>query len=213
MILEVLLSIFDVDSLLKSGGLLIIFLIVYGQTGLFFTFFLPSGAMLFTAGVWIATGDLNYSLFTTCAALIVAAMLGNMTGYWIGWKTGPMFYKRQDTRFFKKEYLIKASSFYHKYGGWALTGGPFFPIIRTFSPIVAGILKVTLQRFVFFTLIGSTLWIVSFVMSGYLIGIVPFLKPYLTYVILIIIVIVTVPLVIRIIRQLNKSNKTEEFEK
>jgi len=197
-------GIFDPESLIRYGGLVIMFLIVYGQTGLFFCFFLPSGAVLFTAGVFVATSDLQYSIFTVCSILILAAFSGNVTGYWFGRMAGPLFYNRKESRFFKKEHLKVAETFYYKHGGVALMAGLFFPIIRTFAPIVAGILKVNFRRFILFTLAGSILWISSFISAGFLLGSMPALKPYLKYLIILIILIVTTPVVIGIIKKFKK---------
>jgi len=198
---------FDAESLIRYGGLFILFLSVFCQTGLFFCFFIPSGALLFTAGVFVATGDLHGNLFVVCSLLSMAAVLGNITGYWLGRKAGPMLYKRKDSRFFKRKHLDKAEAFYRKYGNIALAAGLFFPIIRTFSPVVAGIIKLDFRRFVFFTFIGSALWISAFVTAGYLVGLMPFLKQYLKYIVLGIILIVTTPVLIGIIRNLNKIEK------
>src|SRR5437773_3211052 len=206
-ILNNLISIFDVESLIRYGGLLLAFVMVFGQTGLFFCFFLPSGAVMFTSGVFAATGDLPQSIFSICIMLTGASLLGNMTGYWIGRKTGPLLYERKDSRFFRQKYLKAAEAFYKKNGGLALAAGLFLPFIRTFSPVVAGIIKVNFRRFVFFTFIGSLFWVFSFVMAGYLVGRMPFLKPYLRYIIIAIILIVTTPVLIRIIRQLKKATK------
>lgn len=128
---------FDAESLIRYGGLLIVVLAVYGQTGLFFCFFLPSGALMFTAGVFVASASLDYNIVMVCCLLIVAALAGNVTGYWFGRKTGPLLYNR-DSKFFKQKHLKAAEIFYTKYEGVALAAGPFFPIIRTFSPIVEG---------------------------------------------------------------------------
>jgi membrane-associated protein len=198
---------FDSDWIIRSGGLLIMALSVFCQTGLFFCFFVPSGVFLFTAGVFVATGDLHYNLFIVCSVLIIASVLGNVTGYWLGWKAGAMMYKRSDSRFFKKSHLDKAEAFYKKYGNLALAGGLFFPIIRTFSPVVAGIVKLNFRRFVLFTFIGSVLWISTFVIAGYLVGIMPVLKQYLKYIVIGIILVVTTPVVIGIIRNLNKAKE------
>jgi membrane-associated protein len=198
---------FNPESLIRYGGMLVIFLVVFGQTGLFFCFFLPSGALLFTAGVFVATGGLPYTIYTVCGILVIASFLGNITGYWFGWKTGPLLYKRKDSRFFKREHLQIAGSFYKKYGGIALTAGLFFPIIRTFAPIVAGMIGVKFRRFILFTFIGSVLWILSFVLAGYFLGSIPILKAWLNYIIVIIILAVTTPIVIGIIRRFKKAQK------
>jgi len=192
---------FDAESLINYGGLLLLFLAVYGQTGLFFCFFLPSGGLLFTAGVLIATGSFDHTLFTVCSLLIIAAILGNITGYWFGRKTGPLLSQRKDGGFFRQQHLQAATNFYRKYGAFALAAGLFLPLIRTFAPIVAGMIR----RFLLFTTIGAICWIVSFVMGGYLIGSLPFLKPYLKYIVIGIIVLVTIPIVIRIVQEFRKK--------
>jgi len=201
------LSIFDIESLIRYGGLLLVFLSVYGQTGLFFCFFLPSGGLMFTAGVFVAAGSLHYNLFTICSLLTLASMLGNTTGYWFGRKTGPLLYKRKESKFFRREHLNAAENFYKKYGGLALAAGLFFPIVRTFSPIVAGMIKMNFKRFILFTFIGSALWVTSFVSAGFLIASMPFLKPYLKYIIIAIIIMVTIPTVIRIIKEFKKAGR------
>jgi len=198
---------FDSESVIRYGGLLILFLSVFCQTGLFFCFFIPSGGLLFTAGVLIASGDLRENLFVVCSVLIIASVLGNITGYWLGWKTGPVMYKRRDSRFFKRKYLDKAEAFYKKYGNISLAAGLFFPVIRTFSPVVAGMIKLSFRRFVLFTFIGSLLWISTFVIAGYLVGIMPFLKQYLKYIVIGIILCVTTPIVIGIVRSLRNAGK------
>jgi len=202
--LKEFLSVFDIESLIRYGGLLLVFLAVYGQTGLFFCFFLPSGGLMFTTGVFVATGVLHHDIFIVCSLLVIASVLGNMTGYWFGRKTGPLLYKRKDSKFFKREHLKAAENFYNKYGGIALMGGLFFPIIRTFAPIVSGMIKLNFRKFTLFTFIGSVAWISSFVLSGYFLAKMPFLKPYLKYVIIAIIVLVTTPIIIRILRELKK---------
>jgi len=197
---------FDSESMIRYGGLLILFLAVFCQTGLFFCFFIPSGGLLFTAGVFVATGDLGENLFVVCSLLSIASVLGNITGYWFGWKAGPMLYRRRDSRFFKRKYIDKAESFYRKHGNIALAAGLFFPIIRTFSPVVAGVIKLDFRRFLLFTFIGSVLWISTFVIAGYLVGIMPFLRQYLKYIVIGIILCVTTPILIGIARNLNNTS-------
>jgi membrane-associated protein len=136
---------FDAESLIRYGGLLLVFLSVYCQTGLFFCFFIPSGAFLFTTGIFVATGDLHGNVFLLSLLLTIAAILGNLSGYFLGWKAGPLMYQRKESRFFKRTHLDKAEAFYRTYGNIALTAGMFLPIIRTFSPIVAGMIKLDLR--------------------------------------------------------------------
>jgi membrane-associated protein len=197
----------DAESLIKYGGLLLMFFFVFASTGLFFCFFLPSGAVLFAAGVLTATGDLTYSVFIVCLLLTAAAFLGNCAGYGFGWKAGQLLYSRKDSRFFKKQHLVAAENFYKKWGTLALTAGYFLPIIRSFAPVVAGMIKMKLQRFVLLSIAGAAVWILSFVLAGYFIGSRPFLKPYLKYIVIGFILVVTVPLVFRIVRELKQSGK------
>ena len=210
-----LLSVFDMEAMLRYGGLILAFLVVFGVTGLFFCFFIPVGALLFTAGLLAASGGLQYDIFTICSLLVLASVLGNLTGYWFGWKMGPFLYRKEDTRFYKKQHLTTASSFYNKYGWMALTLGMYLPIIRTFAPIVAGIVKLNFRRFIFLTIIGSIIWISSFVLAGYFIGSSPTLKPWLKYIVIGFVLVVSIPLIIWVSRELRKmrranKKKTEE---
>lgn len=197
---------FDSESMIRYGGLFILFLAVFCQTGLFFCFFIPSGGLLFTAGVFVATGDLRENLLVVCSLLIIASVAGNITGYWFGRKAGPMLYRWKDSRFFKRKYIDKAESFYRKHGHIALAAGLFFPIIRTFSPVVAGVIKLSFRRFLLFTFIGSVLWISTFVIAGYLVGIMPFLRQYLKFIVIGIILCVTTPILIGIVRNLKNTS-------
>jgi len=198
---------FDIESLLSYGGMALVFLTVYGQTGLLFCFFLPSGGLMFTAGVFIANGKLDTNLFTACIILTIAAILGNITGYWLGFKTGPLLNQRKDSRFYQGRHLQAAREFYGRHGGTALIAGFFFPVIRTFSPMVAGMIKMNLQRFLLFTIIGSMAWITCFVSAGYAVGRLPLLKPYLNFIVPAIIIIVTFPMLIRIFKIFRKPVK------
>ena len=206
-ILHDFLKILDPESLISHGGLLIVCLLVYGSTGLFFCFFIPTGAVLFTTGIFIATGELQYDLLGGCSLLILAAILGNLTGYWFGWKTGPLLYKRKDSRFFKKQHLTTAETFYNKYGWLALTVGLYLPIIRTFASIVAGMVRLRFRRFILLTVTGSVVWVLSFVLAGYFIGSRPYLKPWLNYIVIGFILVVTIPLIIWIFKELSKMKK------
>jgi len=212
-VLTGLLSIFDVEALIKYGGLLIILLSVYGSTGLFFCFFIPIGAVLFTAGILVATGGLHYDIYTVCSLSILASVLGNLTGYWFGWKAGPALYRRKDSKFFRKHHLTTAESFYKKYGWLALTIGLYLPIIRTFASTVAGMVKLSFRRLIFLTCTGSVVWILSFVLPGYFIGKMPFLKPWLKYIIILFIILVTIPMIIWIrkeLKNLREINRNKE---
>jgi membrane-associated protein len=200
-----LLKFFSTESLIRDGGLLLVFLFVFGQTGLFFCFFLPSGGLMFTTGVLTASGLLKYNIIWVCAFLTLAALLGNITGYWFGRKTGPLLYKKNDSKFFRQQHLNAAKEFFSKHGGLASAGALFFPILRTFAPIVAGMVKMNFTRFVVFAFTGSLVWVTGFVLTGYFIASIPALKKYISYIVILIIVMVTIPVIIGIIKKLNKG--------
>ena len=211
--LNIFLFVFDIESLIRYGGLLTVFLLVYGSTGLFFCFFIPTGAILFTAGIFTATGVLHYDIFTICIILIIASIAGNLTGYWFGWKAGPLLYKRKDSKFFKKQHLKTAETFYNKYGWLALTVGLYLPIIRTFASVIAGMVRLDFRKLMLLTITGSIVWILSFVLAGYFIGSRPYLKPWLNYIVIGFILVVTIPLIIWIFKELRKmrrENKSKE---
>lgn len=196
----------NAESWISYGGLLIVCLSVFGQTGLFFCFFLPSGGFMFTAGVLAASGSFDNNVLVICALCAVAAVAGNATGYWFGRTTGHLLKDKKDSGIFRRQYLVSAETFYKKHGATALTAGVFLPLIRTFAPIVAGMIKLDFRRFLLFVTIGSIAYTFSFTLAGYLIGSMPFLQPYLKYFIAVIIVTVTVPVVIRIIKEFRKSS-------
>jgi membrane-associated protein len=178
--------------------------VTFCSFGLFFCFFLPIGAILFTVGMLTATGDLVYSIYTICFLLILSGVAGSLAGYGIGRSTGTFFYTRKDTRFFRRKYLIATEEFYKKYGAMALIAAYFLPIIRTFAPLLAGITGMKFQRVLISTIIGSVSFILSFVLAGYLIGNLPVLRPWLKYIVAGFILVVTIPLVMRIIREMKK---------
>ena len=172
--------------------------VIFAETGLFFGFFLPGDYLLVLAGLLCATNILDVSIVVLLLSLIAAGILGNFTGYWFGYRTGPMLFKRNESFFFKKRYVTMAEEFYAKYGGMALVLGRFFPIIRTFAPIFAGVVKVNFRKFTIFNIIGSVMWVCILTLVGYFLGkkYPDEIKYYLKYVILGLILITSIPLLI-----------------
>ena len=202
----------DAEELLRSGGFYLLLIVVFAETGLFFGFFLPGDYLLFLAGLFCASGLLPVSIYTLCGGLLVAAILGNYTGYWFGRRTGPMLFKRKESLLFKRKYIVAAEEFYHKYGALALIVGRFMPIIRTFAPIFAGVVRVDIGRFTFLNIAGALLWVGILTLSGYFLGQrFPQIVDYIEYIIIGFISITTVPLVITVLRKsLKKNNKIEK---
>ncbi len=194
----------DAESIIRYGGLVVVCLLVFCSIGLFFCFFLPIGAVLFTVGLLAAKEDLLPSLPVVCLLLIASAVAGSITGYGIGRSTGKFFYSRQESRFFRRSYLSSTEAFYKKHGSMAIAGSYFLPIVRTFAPVLAGIIKVKIQRFIILSTIGSAGFTLTFVLTGYLMGSVPFLQPWLKYIIGVFVLIVTIPLIIKVIKTMRK---------
>ncbi len=196
----------DAQSILSKGGFYLLLIVVFAETGLFFGFFLPGDYLLFLAGLLCSSGMIDVSLPTLLFSVMAAGILGNYTGYWFGYRTGPVLFKRDDSLFFKKRYVVMAEEFYDKYGGMALVLGRFFPIIRTFAPIFAGVVKVDFKKFTLYNFTGSIAWVCTFILGGFFLGRkFPQLKDYLEYIILILIIITTIPLVIAFVKK-GKTN-------
>lgn len=190
-------NLLDAQAIISKGGIYLIFFIVFAETGLFFGFFLPGDYLLFLAGIFCATGLLNVSIYTLLATLFFAGLLGNYVGYWFGYSTGRVLFNRNDSFFFKKRYVYMAEDFFKKYGGMALVFGRFFPIIRTFAPIFAGVAKVKFKTFTLYNLLGSLLWVLLLTLLGFFLGRrFPGIIHYMPYIILGLIAFTATPIVI-----------------
>jgi membrane-associated protein len=199
----------DAHSIIAKGGFYLLLVVVFAETGLFFGFFLPGDYLLVLAGLLCAMGKVDVSIYTLVVSLILAGVLGNYTGYWFGYRTGPVLFKRNESIFFKKRYVTMAEGFYAKYGGMALVLGRFFPIIRTFAPIFAGVVKVDFKKFTIFNFIGSITWVSTLTLSGFFLGrkYPEEIKDYLKYVVLGLIAITTIPFIVAFLKR--KLQKTE----
>lgn len=187
---------------------LILFLIIFCETGLVVTPFLPGDSLLFAAGTFAAGGALD-PVWLFCL-LSLAAVAGDTVNYWVGNLVGPKIFHWEEVRFFKKEYLIRTHEFYEKHGGKTIIIARFIPIIRTFAPFVAGIGKMTYFRFFSYNVIGGLAWIVIFIFTGYFFGTLPMVKRNFTLVIMAIIFISILPGIIEYLRQRRRSLKKEK---
>ncbi|MDA9555246.1 DedA family protein [Pelobium sp.] len=201
----------DAQQIIHKGGFYLILFVVFAETGLFFGFFLPGDYLLFLAGMFVATGKLDVSIFVMVVGLILAAICGNFVGYWFGYRTGPVLYNRKDSFFFKKRYLKAAEVYYNKQGAFALIMGRFVPIVRTFAPIFAGVVKLDIKRFAFYNFVDAVLWITSLTLLGYFLGkrFEREVNEYLSYIILGFILITTIPLLTALIKR-NGNNKIDK---
>lgn len=189
---------------------LILFLIIFAETGLVFTPFLPGDSLLFAAGTFAALGSFNLPLLFII--LVIAAILGDTVNYWIGNYIGPKIFSQEKIRFLKKEHLQKTHNFYEKHGGKTIIIARFMPIIRTFAPFVAGIGSMTYGHFIAYNVIGGITWVAIFVFGGYFFGNIPFVKSNFSIVILAIILISVLPGVIEFFRQRALSKAGAESQ-
>ena len=200
----------DAEALIRSGGFYLVLFIVFAETGLFFGFFLPGDYLLFLAGLFCASGLLEVDITTLCVGLFVAGVAGNFTGYWFGWRTGPMLFKRKDSWLFKRKYVVMAEEFYHKYGGPALIIGRFVPIIRTFAPIFAGVVRVDFKKFTLYNVSGCLIWVTSLTLSGYFLGReFPQIINYIEYIIFGFITLTFSPIIIALVKRRRQLNKKD----
>ena len=179
-------------------GYATLFAIVFSETGLLVGFFLPGDSLLFTVGVVAGAGKLD--IVVIVVLLIIAAILGVGTGYALGSKAGPKVFERPDSRFFKREHLLRTQEFYDKHGGKTIVYAQFVPIIRTFAPFVAGVAKMPYRRFAFFNVFGSIGWVTLMTMSGYFLGEVPFIRQNFEKVVIAIVLISVAPIVIHVLK-------------
>jgi membrane-associated protein len=204
----------DPEKLLKEGGFYVVLFVIFAETGLFFGFFLPGDYLLFLAGMFVATGRLDVNIFVLLPGLMIAAILGNFTGYWFGRKTGPVLYHRNDTFFFKKRYLQAAEAYYNKQGAFALIMGRFVPIVRTFAPIIAGVVRLEFKKFALYNIIGAILWIASLTLLGYFLGkkFEKEINQYLLFIILGFITITTIPVLYAFLKRRTGINQTDQHK-
>lgn len=180
--------------LVKLIGYPGLFAVVFLESGVFFGFFLPGASMLFTAGL-LSSHDF-FNIWVLIPLISFAAFLGDNTGYWFGNKVGYRIFLRPDSRFFKHAYLEQAKDFYERHGVYAIVMARFIPFVRTFAPIVAGVVKMRYREFVFYNIVGALTWGAGVTFLGYYLAErVPLIGDYLTQIVLIIIGLSLVPLV------------------
>ncbi|MFA6955058.1 MAG: VTT domain-containing protein [Thermoanaerobaculia bacterium] len=192
---ELLSLLTDPQQLIRWGGYVGLFAIVFTETGLMFGFFLPGDSLLVTAGLFAAKGDLDIVMLN--ALLMLAAITGDATGYLIGRRMGPALYRRQDSKFFRRSHLIKTRLFYEKHGGKTIIIARFVPMIRTFAPVVAGVAGMQYRRFAVFNIVGGIGWVLSMTLTGFVLGrMIPNIDKHIEVVILSVIAISFVPAVL-----------------
>ncbi|MCA6450155.1 MAG: VTT domain-containing protein [Chitinophagaceae bacterium] len=226
MLADILLSSFHWSQLLQPqfyiehGGLWLILFVVFAETGLFAGFFLPGDSLLFVAGIYssnianeiIATDNEYLGLAILLVLISAAGIAGNMVGYWFGRKVGPAMYGWKENMLFKRKYLRQAHDFYEKHGGGAIVIARFIPIIRTFAPIVAGIVEMDRRKFVLFNIVGCIGWVFSMLFGGHFLQkwiLSEFgfdLKDHLEVIVLGIVLVTTFPIIYKLIFHKQKES-------
>ena len=177
--------------------------IVFAETGLLVGLFLPGDSLLFTVGVVTGAGELD--IVKVCTLLTVMSILGDQSGYFLGYRTGPRIFRKKDSLFFKQDYVKRTQDFYEKHGGKTLIYAKFVPIVRTFAPFMAGVGRMKYSRFLMFNVVGGVLWVVSMTMAGYYLGGVPFVRRHFEKVVIGIVLVSVLPVIIQIVKSRRGS--------
>lgn len=201
----------SLNGIIQNYGIwtyLFLFLIVFCETGLVVTPFLPGDSLIFASGALAAMGSLNVTAFFT--TFFLAAVIGDTVNYHIGKKIGAKLLERENIKYIKKDHIIKAHKFYEKHGSMTIVIGRFIPIIRTFVPFVAGMGEMYYLKFIVYNILGGFLWVSLFLGGGYFFGNLPFLKNNFSVVLVAIIAISVVPAIIAFIKERKNVNKDED---
>lgn len=197
-----------IEWIIHNGGLYVLLLVVFAETGLFLGFFLPGDSLLFAAGLYtneLAEDFFNVHYSVIIVMVIIASILGNMVGYWFGKKTGPLLFEKKDTFLFRKKHLIRAKEFYEEYGKGTIFLAKFLPLLRTFAPIVAGIVRMKRSTFNFYNIMGSIAWVGTMMLGGHFLQgwvLKKFdfsLKDHIEAIAIVIILITTLPVIYKIV--------------
>jgi membrane-associated protein len=192
---------------LAAAGIVVLMLVIFAETGLLIGFFLPGDSLLFTAGLLVANGTLDVSIWTMILLLPLAAIAGDQTGYTIGRVSGPRIFNRPDSRIFQQEYVDKSYAFFEKYGGRTIVLARFVPIVRTFAPVVAGVSKMSRRVFTTYNVVGAVLWAAGVPLLGYYLGQIDWVAENVEKVLIGVVVLSVVPIVVEVVRARRVRHK------
>lgn len=205
-------SAFGPDRLIETFGLVGLYAVVFAESGLLIGFFLPGDSLLFTAGAVAAgvlegTVDVHFNIWAVVAGVFVAAVLGDQVGYLFGRRVGPALFGRPESRFFRREHVESAHHFFERHGPRAIVLARFVPVVRTFTPIVAGIGTMRYRTFVTFNVVGALIWGVGVTMLGYWFGGVPWVRRHLEVTVLAVVVISMLPIAVEFVRHRSRRGR------
>lgn len=183
--------------------------IIFAECGLLIGFFLPGDSLLFITGLFIASGAIDINIWIACVLLVIAAILGNVTGYWIGHRAGPALFARPDSRLFKQEYVEHTHRFFERYGPRAIVLARFVPIVRTFITATAGIGRMEFRPYLVFSAVGALLWAAGVTVAGYFLGNIAFVKDHIELILILVVVVSVVPILVEYVRHRRQRQGQE----
>ncbi|WP_018506067.1 VTT domain-containing protein [Parafrankia discariae] len=195
------------DSLAKAG-LIVVLLIVFAESGLLVGFFLPGDSLLFTLGLLISRDEVSTPLWLACALIGTAASAGDQVGYLFGRKAGPALFRRQDSRLFRQEYVDQAHDFFEKHGPRSILLARFVPVVRTFTPVIAGVSAMSYRVFAAYNIIGGVLWGCGVTILGYFLGRIDFIRQNVEAILILIVLISVVPIMFELFRARRRKART-----
>ena len=185
------------DNLLSgSGALLVLAVVLFAECGLLIGFFLPGDTLLFAAGIFVATGSITTPLAAFLVVAPIAAILGNLVGYWIGYRAGPVVFDRPNSRLFRPEYVTRAHDFFERFGSWTIIVGRFVPIVRTVATVMAGVGRMRFSLYALYTVIGGVIWTDGVLLLGHQLGKIEWVrahKGWLDYIVVGVVVVGLLP--------------------
>ena len=199
-------GVLDPNWIMKNGGLYLVLLILFIETGIIIGFFLPGDPLLFISGMVIASANENHYPFSNellnlvfwMLLFMASTILGNFFGYWFGSKFKYIVNRKEDTWFLKRKHIQAAHEFYEKRGGLAIAIARFLPVVRTFAPIIAGSLEMDFKKFTIYNVVGAIIWVSSITSLGYVLGDIPWVKNNLEFIMLGLVLVVTIPVIIKL---------------
>jgi membrane-associated protein len=198
-------GLFDAAHLLETFGLIGALVIVFAECGLLVGFFLPGDSLLFTAGLLVSQHTLSLPLWLVAGLLILAAVLGNESGYLIGYRSGPAVFRRPEGRFFRQEYVDRAHAFFERYGARALVLGRFVPVVRTFITVMAGVGRMPHRRYLVYNITGAVLWAGGVTVLGYFLGKVAFVRDHIEAILIAVVLVSFIPIAIELLRSRRRA--------
>ena len=198
-------GVYSLDDLIRWGGYVVLFVIVFTETGLLVGFFLPGDSLLITAGLVAAAGGLN--IWWLNVILIVAAVTGDSVGYAIGLRLGPRLFTRSKSLLFNPRHIERTRAFYARHGAKTIVIARFVPIVRTFAPVVAGVGQMEYRKFVFYNIAGGVGWVTSMTWAGYALGrAIPNVADYVHVIVVVVVILSVIPIVIELVRERRRRS-------